>query len=76
MTDAGYETNVFVNCPFDDVYQLIFDAVVIAVHDCGSKARCALEEQDSGSTEGLSRAAAIEKTYDSRIGSSFADLND
>lgn len=57
MPDAAYETNVFVNCPFDDAYQPLFDAVIFAVHDCGFVARCALEEEDSG-------AVRVSKIYD------------
>ena len=53
----GYDTNVFVNCPFDDAYQPIFDAIVFAVHDCGFIARCALEEEDSGTVR-------VSKLYD------------
>jgi hypothetical protein len=44
----SYGKNVFINCPFDDDYQPLFDAVVFAVHDCGFRVRCALEEEDSG----------------------------
>jgi hypothetical protein len=45
---TGYDKNVFINCPFDDDYKPLFDAVVFAVHDCGFRVRCALEEEDSG----------------------------
>ena len=48
MNVDGYETNVFLNCPFDAKYAPIFEAIVFAVHDCGYVARCALEEDDSG----------------------------
>ncbi len=44
----GCEDSVFVNCPFDEEYEELFDAVVFAVHDCGFVARCALEAFDSG----------------------------
>ena len=44
----SYEDSVFVNCPFDEEYEELFDAVVFAVHDCGFVARCALEPSDSG----------------------------
>jgi hypothetical protein len=44
----SYDKNVFINCPFDDDYKPLFDAVVFAVHDCGFRVRCALEEEDSG----------------------------
>lgn len=37
---------VYINCPFDGEYRPIFEALVFAVHDCGSVARCALELED------------------------------
>lgn len=40
--------NVFINCPFDDQYSPILDALIFAVHDCGYIARSALEVSDSG----------------------------
>lgn len=46
MTSPLYETSVFVNCPFDDAYRDLFQALVFAIHDCGYVARCALELQD------------------------------
>ncbi len=48
MTDDRFETDVFVNCPFDQAYRAIFDAIVFTVADCGFRPRCALEIQDSG----------------------------
>ena len=39
--------NIFINCPFDNVYLPIFHAVVFSVFDCGYIARCALEIADS-----------------------------
>lgn len=35
--------SVFINCPFDQAYKRLFDALVFAVHDCGFYVRCALE---------------------------------
>lgn len=46
--DDRYETDVFINCPFDPAYRGILDAVVFAVMDCGFRPRCALEIVDSG----------------------------
>lgn len=45
---ATYGESVFVNCPFDDVYRPIFEAIVFVVHDCGYVARSALEIADTG----------------------------
>ncbi len=44
---TDYERNVFVNCPFDEEYRPLFEAVVFAVHDCGYIARCSLEVDDA-----------------------------
>ncbi len=41
-------SDVFINCPFDVAYQPIFNAIVFGIFDLGLKARCALEESDSG----------------------------
>jgi len=48
MPAARYNTNVFVNCPFDPAFAPLFDAVIFAVLDCGYTPRCTLEIQDSG----------------------------
>lgn len=37
-----YGSRVFINCPFDDPYKPIFDAIVFAIHDLGFQARHAL----------------------------------
>jgi hypothetical protein len=47
MSEPDYDRSVFVNCPFDDAYRHLFEAVVFAVHDCGYMARCALEVDDA-----------------------------
>jgi hypothetical protein len=43
-----YEKNVFINCPFDEVYNVLFKAIVFAVHDMGFRPRCALEASNAG----------------------------
>jgi hypothetical protein len=43
-----YDIRIFLNCPFDRAYQLVFRAIIFAIYDCGFRARCALEESDSG----------------------------
>ncbi len=40
---ADYENNVFINCPFDEEYKPILEAIIFVVHDAGFIARCALE---------------------------------
>src|SRR3954453_16452915 len=58
MPEAGYERSVFVNCPFDNEYRHLFEAIVFAVHDCGYAARCALEVDD-GSEVRIEKVARI-----------------
>ncbi len=58
MPPASYENNVFINCPFDDTYLPLFEALVFAVHDCGYIARCA-EEVDDASEVRIEKIAKI-----------------
>lgn len=39
---------VFINCPFDEQYWPLFEAIVFCILDCGFTSRCALEDSDSG----------------------------
>jgi hypothetical protein len=39
-------TDVFINCPFDDSYAPILQAIVFAIFACGYRSRCALEDND------------------------------
>jgi hypothetical protein len=43
-----YERNVFINCPFDEAYVPIFDAVVFTVHDAGFRPLSARARMNSG----------------------------
>ena len=47
MPDPQYEHGVFVNCPMDDAYLPLLQAVVFAVYDCGYVAHSALEFNDA-----------------------------
>lgn len=60
MPAARYDESVFVNCPFDDAYRQVFEAIVFAIHDCGYIARCALEVDDASEAriEKISRIIA------------------
>jgi len=49
MTQNNYPNNVFINCPFDNQYLELRNALVFTIFDCGYIPRCALEEDDSGS---------------------------
>lgn len=42
-----YERNVFINCPFDDEYSALFNAITFVVHRCGFILRCSKEYEDS-----------------------------
>ena len=43
----GYRDHVFVNCPFDKDYALLFDAMVFAIYKCNFLPRCAKEVDDA-----------------------------
>lgn len=60
---TSYASNVFINCPFDNDYFEIRNAIVFAVLDCGFVPRCALEEDDSGAVrfEKIQRLIDISK---------------
>ncbi len=45
--DAERNSSVFINCPFDEAYAIIFDSIIFATACCGFLPRCAIE---SGST--------------------------
>jgi hypothetical protein len=48
MATSSYESDVFVNCPFDPAFKPIFDAIVFAISDCGFRPRCSLEIENAG----------------------------
>jgi hypothetical protein len=54
---ASFSRSVFINCPFDESYGLLFQAIVFSVHNCGFSSRCALESSDAGE----SRLAKIQR---------------
>jgi hypothetical protein len=58
MPDPSPDYGVFVNCPFDESYRPIFEAIVFAVHDCGYVARCSLEVSDASQVR-IEKIAAI-----------------
>jgi hypothetical protein len=43
-----YDKSVFLNCPFDQAYKPLFEAIVFTVFDCGFRPRCALETEGGG----------------------------
>jgi hypothetical protein len=47
-TAADYDLNVFINCPFDDLYLPMFRVLTFTVFECGLRPRCAQEVYDAG----------------------------
>ncbi len=45
-----YRRGIFINCPFDDAYKPIRDALIFTAFACGLKPRCALEYDNSVQT--------------------------
>jgi hypothetical protein len=43
-----YDKNVFVNCPFDDLYQPLFDAIIFTIYDMGFRPKCAKDISNAG----------------------------
>jgi hypothetical protein len=48
MPGVPYQSQVFINAPFDLAYKPFFNALVFAVFDCGYAPRCSLEVEDGG----------------------------
>jgi len=48
MPIRDYDKQIFINCPFDDRYAPMLEAIVFAVYDCGFRPRCAKEFEDCG----------------------------
>ncbi len=45
--DSAYERNVFINCPFDEEYTPIFEAIVFTIQACGFRPICARSRLNS-----------------------------
>jgi len=45
--DPLYERNVFINCPFDEEYTPIFEAIVFTIQTCGFRPTCARSRVNS-----------------------------
>lgn len=58
MASAVQSNHVFINCPFDDGYAPIFNALIFVIFDLGFVARCARESDDSGEVR-LSKIESI-----------------
>jgi hypothetical protein len=44
---VNYSRSVFINCPFDEEYQNLFESIVFVVLSCGFIPRCAKDSMDS-----------------------------
>jgi len=53
-----YTKQVFINCPFDEQYQPLFQALVFAIYACGMVARSALEA-DNGAEVRIEKIVRI-----------------
>lgn len=47
MSELIYEKSIFINCPFDDAYNPLLEAIIFTIHDCRFIARCSKEINDS-----------------------------
>ncbi|MGH8523320.1 MAG: hypothetical protein ACREXY_03640 [Gammaproteobacteria bacterium] len=47
---SRYDRSVFLNCPFDDTYKPILDAIMFCIHDSGFVAEIALNDIGTGKT--------------------------
>jgi len=61
VAKAFQVSHVFINCPFDDGYLPIFNAIVFVIYDLGFVARCAREADDSGEVRLLKIERIIEQ---------------
>ena len=50
MIDPNFDRNVFVNCPFDEEYEHILQAILFCLVRFGLKPRIATERSDAGET--------------------------
>ncbi|WP_136067107.1 hypothetical protein [Modicisalibacter radicis] len=47
---SQYNYNIFVNCPFDEQYSPLFEAILFSIYKCGFRPRCAQETFDAAGT--------------------------
>jgi len=46
----AYARQVFLNCPFDDHYRLLYEAIIFTLTAAEYPVRCSRERDDSGET--------------------------
>ncbi|MFN2514977.1 MAG: hypothetical protein ABR556_02085 [Pyrinomonadaceae bacterium] len=45
---SNYDKNVFINCPFDDLYEPLFHAIIFTLYDMGFNPKCAKDVSNAG----------------------------
>jgi hypothetical protein len=45
---SNYDKNVFINCPFDNLYEPLFHAIIFTLYDMGFKPKCAKDVSNAG----------------------------
>ncbi len=68
--------SVFINCPFDEPYKPLFEAIIFTVMASGYRVRCALEENSSGDIRFDKLCRLIESSDRSVHDLSRTELND
>lgn len=58
---ASLARDVFINCPFDPAYQVMFRGIVFAIMRSGFRARCALEVDDASQNRWSSISDIVEQ---------------
>jgi len=62
MLPDDYDHNVFINCPCDEAYTPVFEAIVFATQDLGFRPRCARERVDSGEAR-LAKITPVDRRF-------------
>jgi hypothetical protein len=50
MPAPGYNNYIFINCPFDEEYMPLLQAIIYCIYRCGFVPQCALGEDDASDT--------------------------
>jgi hypothetical protein len=48
VSQSQYDRSVFINCPFDEQYTPLFEAIVFTIFDCSFQPLCARKRMNSG----------------------------
>lgn len=63
MAKPEYQKQVFINCPFDQEFWPMMQAMVFAIHACGFIPHCALEADDAGEERAAKIMRIIEECH-------------